>query len=110
MWNAMIVLGLLGLLSLVAWLTWSKWRIRPRAMQEFAGRYIADPAFRESFEEDMERQSRAIDAANNAPTPMSSEVSGLIEDLLSPDRLRNNVASIRLEKAGSSVEEALLSA
>ncbi len=109
MWTAITFIGAIGLLSIIAWAIWKKCHIKPRAMKAFARRVI-DPDFRQAFEEDMERGSRAVDDAHDAPAPNASEIPALIKDLLSPDQFRNKVAMIRLEKAGANIEEDLLSA
>lgn len=110
MWNTILLIGAAALLLLVARSLWTKVRNKPRAMKLFARRYVADPAFRESLEEDMEATSLAIDESQNAPPPHASEIPALLDDLLSSDKVRNSVAMIRLEKAGANAEEALLAA
>ncbi len=96
---------------------WRLTRRRPRAMKQFARDLVADPDYREwldaeheRLDAEYERLARARDEARAAPPPTAAEFPRLIDDLLSPDRQRAEVAEIHLGKVAAEAEQPLLAA
>ena len=103
------VAGVLG----AAWAIWWWTRSRPRrtrAMKEFARDLVEHPDYHAAVSEEHERFVQALDAARAATPRSPTEFPRLIDDLLSHDKRRVNVAEIHLEKVAAAAEELLLAA
>lgn len=109
MLDATVVIMAAGILA-AAWAFWRRTRTRPRAMKEFARDLIDQPEFFEQISEEHKQYLQALDAAKAATPRTPSEFPRLIDDLLSHDKLRVNVAEIHLRKVVAVAEQQLLAA
>lgn len=107
--EAVIAVALIGG-TVLAWLVWRRGRLRPRAMKLFARDLVKHPDYHRQIDEEHEQLVRAMDEAAAAPPPPPAEFPGLIDDLLSHDRRRVDVARIHLEKVAAAAEPLLLAA
>jgi hypothetical protein len=94
----------------VVWATRRWVRSRPRAMKLFARDLVEHPDYYEREFVEHDRLVRAMDEAEAAPPPGRADFPRLIDDLLSRDRRRVNVAVIRLGKVAARAEDLLLAA
>ncbi|HVL14642.1 MAG TPA: DUF4375 domain-containing protein [Gemmata sp.] len=79
-------------------------------MKEFARDLVEHPDYHAAVSEEHERFVQALDAARAATPRSPTEFPRLIDDLLSHDKRRVNVAEIHLEKVAAAAEELLLAA
>jgi hypothetical protein len=92
------------------WVIRRRTRRQPRAMKQFARDLVDNPEFHERDWEEHKELLRAMDAAKAATPRSPDEFPRLIDDLLSHDRRRVNVAEIHLEKVAAAAEPLLLAA